>query len=82
MSCVAKSLPKLNEECYETWKKDVLIWSELTDLPKNKQALALHLSLEGKARAASSQITLADLKKEDGLQDVIKKLDELFLLEV
>ena len=59
-----KSPPTLvNEESYETWKRDIGIWCELTDLVKEKQALAIHLSLTGRARIASSEIKVEDLKE-------------------
>ena len=72
--------PKLdNEGSYETWKNDIEIWSKLTDLKVNKQALAIHLTLTGKARLATSEIKAEDLNKDDGVALVLKKLDELFL---
>lgn len=43
---------------------DFCFWS-LTDLPKGKQALAIHLSLTGQARQASSELVVADMKKDD-----------------
>ena len=61
MAGSTKNLPKLEDDaCYETWKRDIEIWQELTDLPKPKQALAIHLSLSGKARVASSELGIAD----------------------
>ena len=82
MACSTKWPPKLeNEEAYENWKKDIRIWCELTELSKNKQALAVHLSLSGRAREASSEIPAADLKKDDGVDVVLRKLDELFLAD-
>ena len=69
------------EDTYEIWKNDVLIWCELTDIPQDKQALALHLSLQGKARTASSQIPVATLKSEDGVEAILQKLDDLFLMD-
>ena len=42
--------PKLGEDTpYETWKNEVNMWQLITDLDKNKQALAIGLSLSGKA---------------------------------
>ena len=69
----------LKEEDYETWIRDVEVWRELTDLPKTKQALAVHLSLSGRARIPSSEIPLADLKKETGFETLMTKLDALLL---
>ena len=82
MTCNIKNPPKLEDEAaYESWKNDVTIWTDLTDLPKEKQALAIHLSLSGRARIASSEIAVADLKKDDGVSTIIKKLDNLFLAD-
>lgn len=78
--CSSKWPPKLDNELhYETWKRDIAIWCELTDLPEEKRALAIHLSLSGRARTASSEIPVEDLKKNSGVQTLLKKLDTLFL---
>lgn len=73
--------PKLAEDegDYETWRKDINIWCEFTDLAVEKRALAIHLSLTGKARTASSELTVAQLKHADGVKTLLEKLDELFL---
>lgn len=74
--------PKLSDESrYENWKTDVEIWCKLTDIPKKKQALAIHLSLCGRARIASSEIPVSDLEVEEGVDAILKKLDGLFLVD-
>ena len=81
-NCSSKWPPKFeNESGYENWKKDISIWGELTDLPESKRALAIHLSLTGRARIASSEISVDDLKKDDGVDTLLAKLDSLFLPE-
>jgi hypothetical protein len=81
-SCSTKWPPKLeNDAAYENWKKDIEIWCDLSELPKTKQALAIHLSLSGRARAASSEIETGDLKKDDGVKTLLEKLDGLFLAD-
>ena len=46
MSCNFKNPPMLQEgSSYEAWKKDVQIWSKLTDLSDTKQALVLVMML-------------------------------------
>ena len=68
------------EECeYEDWKKDLELWTLLTDLPKNKVAIAVHLSLSGRARQATSELSVDDLKSEDGISRLIAKLDRVYL---
>ncbi|KAK3884890.1 hypothetical protein Pcinc_010864 [Petrolisthes cinctipes] len=82
MSCSTKWPPKLmNEAAYNNWKKDVEIWGKLTDIPKNKQALAIHLSLDGRARVASSELEVAVLESDGGVEALLKKLDGLFLVD-
>lgn len=74
--------PKLDDESvYETWKRDIGIWCELTDLPKKKQALAIHLSLTGRVRVASLELDPDVLKQEDGVEQLLMKLDGLFLVD-
>ena len=76
----SKCPPKFdNESEYENWKKDINIWCELSELPVEKQALAIHLSLTGRARTTSSEIELTILKSKDGVKTIIEKLDSLFL---
>ena len=68
------------EECdYEEWKKDLELWTLLTDLPKNKEAIAVHLSLSGRARQATSELSVDDLKLEDGITKLTAMLDRVFL---
>ena len=70
-----------NEGSYRTWKEDIRIWAAICGLDKKDQALHIHLSLTGRARTASSEIGMADLNKDDGLDTLIAKLDDLFLPE-
>ena len=82
MSCNFKNPPMLQEgSSYEAWKKDVQIWSKLTDLGDTKQALAIHLTLSGRARVASSELDVEELEKADGLKKLIDKLDAVFLAD-
>ena len=77
-----KNPPKFDETIsYENWKNDIAIWQELTDLDKSKQALAIHLSLSGKARQASSELGVDVLKNETGVKTLLNKLDEVYLVE-
>ena len=75
MACSTKWPPKLeNEEFYENWKKDIQIWCDLSELAKPKQALAIHLSLFGRAREASSEIPADKLKQENGVEVLLRTL--------
>ena len=48
-------------------------------MEKEKQALAIFLSLEGKARETVLEVEVDDLNKDDGVEKVLAKLDNLFL---
>ena len=66
---------------YELYKQELLAWREVTDLDKKKQAVAIALTLpeddDSKIREkVFDQIDLADLKKDDGLDTLIKFLDK------
>ncbi|MGL5730564.1 MAG: hypothetical protein ACRCX5_05520, partial [Bacteroidales bacterium] len=48
---------------------------------KKKQALAIALSLTGRARNAALEISANDLNKDDGMKTILDKLDSVFLKE-
>ena len=48
-------------------------------MPETKQASAIHLSLTGRARVASSELSIDILKAKDGVKKLLEKLDALFL---
>ena len=82
MATTMKMPPPLeDEDSYEVWKEDLQIWCDLTDIPVEKQALAVHLTLTGRARAASQQVKREDLKKSTGVKTLLTKLDSEFLVE-
>ena len=75
-----KTPPALREDIpYESWKKEIQIWQRFTSLEKEKQALAIFLSLEGKARETELEVEVDDLNKDDGVEKVLAQLDNLFL---
>ena len=76
-----KAPPVLDDDSYETWKRDIEIWSKFTDVKPEKQGLGVYLTLSGRAHSAASEIPVADLEKAVGLQTIISKLDNLFLAE-
>lgn len=53
----------------------------VTELEKKKQALAVALSLTGRARDAALEISADDLNKDDGMKTILDKLDSVFLKE-
>ena len=70
---------KEDETDYEQWKKDVDLWTVITDLEKKNQAIVIHGSLSGRARDASSELTKAELNAEDGVDKLLTRLDRVFL---
>ena len=56
-----------------------MIWQRFTTLEQKKQALAIFLSLEGKAREAVLEVDLEELNEVDGVEKVLAKLDQLYL---
>ena len=61
---------------YERYKQELLAWREITELSKNKQGIAVALSLpendENKIKdKVFDQIALDELKDEDGLDILI-----------
>ena len=68
-----------NKDDYELWKKDIDLWRLVTDISENKHAIVVHLSLSGRARAASSELSVEELKSDSGFKKLIEKLDRVFL---
>ena len=68
-------------KCFEIYRKEILAWGELTDLPKSKQGIVVALSLpeddETHIRGrVFDQIPLQDLKTDDGLIILLNFLDK------
>lgn len=52
---------------YESWKNEVAIWTRVTELDKDKQALAVVLALSGRARETGMEVPADDLNKDTGM---------------
>lgn len=79
MSSKAKPPVMRDDLTYEDWKSDVEIWSDYSDLEKEKQGSAVYLTLTGKAQqTVRSDVTRAKMKSATGLTDVLNCLDKLF----
>lgn len=66
---------------YERFKQEILAWREITELSKSKQGIAVALSLpeEDESRIKDkvfNQISIDDLKGEDGLDILLAFLDK------
>ena len=73
--------PTLGAEPYESYKQELLAWREVKDLRKEKQGVAIALSLPKNDKTqirekVFDQISIEDLKKEDGLDTLIAFLDK------
>lgn len=55
------------------------VWQLVTELKKEKQALAVSLSLTGNARETAMEVPAEDMGKADGTEKLIAKLDKDFL---
>ena len=53
--------------------------SELTNIAKEKQAIAIHLSLSGRARKSTSELSITDFKSDPNLTNLFENLDRVFL---
>ena len=76
-------LPTLSEDGanYENWKKDIDLWCLASTLSGKKQAIAIHLSLSGKARAATTEIDIVHAPDAEAVSKIKEKLDSIFLPE-
>ena len=78
------TLPNLTSVPYELYKQKVLAWREVTDLNKDKQDVAVALSLpeEDKTKIQKkvfNKIGLDKLKQDDGLDTLIQFLEGILL---
>ena len=67
---------------YETWVKELNLWSLCCKLDKKEQGPAVALSLSGNARQSALDIDVETLNSDGGLQAVINKLNGLYLKDV
>ena len=63
------------------WEREIEIWSMVTDIPVDKQAAAIYLSLEGKARECCKSIKVDELKGSNGKEKLMNKLQELYAVD-
>lgn len=75
-----KAPPALSKSStYETWLKEIKIWQKFTDLTVGKQGPAIFLTLEGKAREAVLELEVNDISGDEGVKNIISKLNTLYL---
>ena len=76
-----KSPPIFNpdkDDDYCAWKNDVEVWQAFAKEKPRQQGPAVYLSLKGRAREAVRGISINDLKKYDGVEEIIRILEEIF----
>lgn len=74
-----KNPPKFEENMtYEKWKNELEVWQLVTDLDKKKQALAVTLTLTGRAREAALEVAATELNKDEGMKTLTDTLDKVF----
>ena len=56
------------------WEREIEIWYMVTEIPEDKQAAAIYLSLEGKARECCKSIKVDELKGNTGKENLMTKL--------
>ena len=73
--------PYLGSKTYELYRQELLAWREVTELRKEKQGIAIALSLPENDKTqirekVFDQIPIDDLKEDDGLNTLIAFLDD------
>ena len=66
------------ETSYEVWKQELEMWVLVTDMKKEKQALAVVLSLKGQAKAIALEIDKVLLNAVTGVAYLLGVLDPIF----
>ncbi|ESO99320.1 hypothetical protein LOTGIDRAFT_158401 [Lottia gigantea] len=66
---------------YDTWKNELEIWRRVTDLDADNQALAITLSLTGRARERAVKIPAEFLDSDRGVDVLICEFDDVFKKE-
>ena len=64
-------VPNSNRRNFARWELEVDLWSEITDVAKNKTGIAVALSLPGNGPVCEQVIegiAPDDLKQDDGMQ--------------
>ena len=72
-------VPELGDgTVYADWKKRVAIWQLSTSIEAKKQAATLITYMTGKPEQAAIQLNVDELKKDTGVEALMKEMDKLF----
>ena len=85
MASAYKTPPAFDVESksYSRWVEELKAWTDLTDVKKDKQGLAVALSLPEKDSSnirdkVFSDLSLDELKGDDGVKKLMEFMDKLF----
>ena len=71
--------PFSEEKDFDIWENEIKIWKLATDVPRERQAAILFLSLEAKIREACVSVGSDEqLRGDDGWNNLMEKLKELY----
>ena len=76
------NVPEYQSTRYELWKKEIKAWATITELSKEKQAIAVALSLPKDDKIKEKvfgELTLDELNNENGLTILFRLLDKHLL---
>ena len=64
---------------YSLWRKEVLVWQKLTNVPPEKQGLTLQYACKGNKKIQEAVLSIDNEKVEspDGFTNVLEVLDKL-----
>ena len=71
--------PLSDSSSYQDWRKIVDLWGKFTTCAPNKQGMAVIFSLSSSDQKKVLSLPSDTICAEDGLQAVLKRLDELYL---
>ena len=69
----------IKEYGYSNWNYDLSIWEAFTLLEKEKQSLAVFLTLTSQHKQAVRTISVENLSSANGVKLIIEKHDKLYL---
>ena len=70
-----------NGTSYEDYKKEIEVWQLLKCATKKEEGPLIFRSLSGSAKAAAHELTVEEIGSEQGLQNILAKLDKLYLAD-
>ena len=75
----ATKTPKIKDaKNYEDWVQLIDFWKMCSDIKPEKQGPKLILCLEGESREAAMQLSKEEIQSENGVDNIIKKLNTLY----